>query len=193
MWILIVGLALFFAVHLVPTFPAVRARLVAITGARPYSALFALASAVGLVLIVLGYGKMQGLGRGNPQLWVPPSWARHVTMLLMLPALILLAAAYVPSRIRTATRHPMLAAVALWAFGHLLVNGDLASVLLFGSFLAYAGYDIVSANQRAAVGPLGRVQGGLVQDFVAIAVGVALYALLLFWGHKILTGIPLVA
>ena len=193
MWILIVGLALFFAVHLVPTFPAVRARLVAITGARPYSALFALASAVGLVLIVLGYGKMQGLGRGNPQLWVPPSWARHVTMLLMLPALILLAAAYIPSRIRTATRHPMLAAVALWAFGHLLVNGDLASVLLFGSFLAYAGYDIVSANQRAAVGPLGRVQGGLVQDFVAIAVGVALYALLLFWGHKILTGIPLVA
>jgi len=193
MWILIVGLALFFAVHLVPTFPAVRARLVAITGARPYSALFALASAVGLVLIVLGYGKMQGLGRGNPQLWVPPSWARHVTMLLMLPALILLAAAYIPSRIRTATRHPMLAAVALWAFGHLLVNGDLASVLLFGSFLAYAGYDIMSANQRAAVGPLGRVQGGLVQDIVAISVGVALYALLLFWGHKILTGVPLVA
>src|SRR5262245_4135169 len=192
MWMLIVGLALFFAVHLVPTFPAVRARLVAITGARPYSALFALASAVGLILIVLGYGRMQGLGSGNPQLWVPPSWARHVTMLLMLPALILLAAAYIPSRIRTATRHPMLAAVTLWAFGHLLVNGDLASVLLFGSFLAYAGYDIMSANQRAAVGPLGKVQGGLVQDIVAIAVGVALYALLLFWGHKILTGIPLV-
>jgi uncharacterized membrane protein len=192
MWMLIVGLALFFAVHLIPTVPELRARLVSITGARSYSGLFALASAVGLTLIVLGYGTMQGLGRGNPQLWVPPSWARHLTMLLMLPALILLVAAYIPSRIRTAARHPMLAAVALWAFSHLLVNGDLASVLLFGSFLVYAGYDIISANQRAAVGPLGKAQGGLVQDIVAIAVGLALYALLLFWGHRILTGIPLV-
>jgi uncharacterized membrane protein len=192
MWMLIVGLALFFAVHLVPTVPELRARLVGITGARPYSGLFALGSAVGLVLIVLGYSTMQGLGRGNPQLWVRPSWARHLTMLLMLPALILLVAAYIPSRIRSAARHPMLAAVALWAFSHLLVNGDLASVLLFGSFLVYAGYDIISANQRAAVGPLGKAQGGLVQDIVAIAVGVALYALLLFWGHRILTGIQLV-
>jgi uncharacterized membrane protein len=192
MWMLILGLALFFAVHLVPTVPELRARLVGITGARPYSGLFALVSAVGLVLIVLGYGSMQGLGTGNPQLWVPPSWARHVTMLLMVPALILLVAAYIPSRIRTAVRHPMLAAVALWAFSHLLANGDLASVLLFGSFLVYAGYDIFSANQRGALGPLGKAQGGLVHDFVAIVVGVALYALLLFWGHRILTGIPLV-
>jgi uncharacterized membrane protein len=193
MWMLIVGLVLFFAVHLVPTVPELRARLVSITGPRFYRGLFALASAVGLVLIVLGYGTMQGLGRGNPQLWVPPSRARHVTMLLMLPALILLVAAYIPSRIRTTSRHPMLAAVALWAFSHLLVNGDLASVLLFGSFLLYAGYDIISANQRAALGPLGKAQGGLVQDIVAIALGLALYAILLFWGHRILTGISLLA
>ena len=192
MWMLIVGLALFFAVHLVPTVPELRARLVGVTGVRAYSGLFALASAIGLVLIVLGYGTMQGLGSGNPQLWLPPSWARHLTMLLMLPALILLVAAYIPSRIRTAARHPMLAAVALWSFSHLLVNGDLASVLLFGSFLVYAGYDIISANQRAAVGPLGKAQGGLVQDIVAIAVGIALYAFLLFWGHRLLTGLPLV-
>jgi len=192
MWMLIVGLAVFFGVHLVPTVPELRARLVGTTGARPYSGLFALVSAVGLVLIVLGYSTMQGLGSGNPQLWIPPSWTRHLTMLLMLPALILLVAAYIPSRIRTSVRHPMLAAVALWAFGHLLVNGDLASVLLFGSFFVYAGYDILSANQRAAVGPLGKAQGGLVQDVIAIVVGVALYALLLFWGHRIITGIPLV-
>jgi uncharacterized membrane protein len=134
---------------------------------------------------------MQGLGRGNPQLWVPPAWAKHLTMLLMLPALILLVAAYIPSRLRTAVRHPMLAAVALWAFSHLLVNGDLASVLLFGSFLVYAGYDVISANRRAAVGPLGKARGGLVQDMVAITVGLALYALLLVWGHRVLTGIPL--
>jgi hypothetical protein len=80
-------------------------------------------------------------------------------MLLLLPAMILLVAAYVPSRIRTAVRHPMLVAVALWAFGHLLANGDLASAVLFGTFLAYAVYDIVSATQRAALGPLGGAQG----------------------------------
>lgn len=188
---LIVGLALFFGVHLVPSVPELRARLVAIAGVRPYRGLFALVSALGLVLIVLGYGSMQGLGRGNPQLWVPPAWAKHLTMLLMLPALILLVAAYIPSRLRTAVRHPMLAAVALWAFSHLLVNGDLASVLLFGSFLVYAGYDVISANRRAAVGPLGKARGGLVQDVVAITVGLALYALLLVWGHRVLTGIPL--
>jgi uncharacterized membrane protein len=192
MWMLIVGLALFFAVHLIPTVPELRARLVSITGARAYSGLFALASAVGLILIVLGYASMQRLGRGNPQMWAPPPWGRHLTMLLMLPALILLVAAYIPSRIRTATRHPMLAAVALWAFSHLLVNGDLASVLLFGSFLVYVGYDIILANQRAAVGPLGKARGGLTQDVVAIGIGLALYALLLFWGHRLLTGIPLV-
>ena len=96
-------------------------------------------------------------------------------------------------RIRTAAQHPMLAAVALWAFSHLLVNGDLASLLLFGPFLVYAGYDIISANQRGAVGPLGKARGGLAQDVAAIAIGLALYALLLFWGHRILTGIPLLA
>jgi uncharacterized membrane protein len=96
-------------------------------------------------------------------------------MMLMVPALILLVAAYVPSRIRTAVRHPMLTAVMLWAFGHLLANGDLASALLFGSFLAYAVYDITSASQRAAAGPLGTAQGGAVQDVAAIVGGLALY------------------
>ena len=113
-------------------------------------------------------------------------------MLLMLPALILLVAAYTPSRIRTVVRHPMLSrTVLVWSFSHLLANGDLASVLLFGSFLAYAVYDIVSANQRNAFGPLGTVPGSVVGDVVAVAGGLALYALLLFWGHQKLTGVPL--
>ena len=191
MWMLVGGLALFFAAHLIPTLPELRARVVGTIGSRPYSGLFALMSLAALVLIVLGYGHMQGLGRGNPQLWVPPSRTKHATMLLMLPAMMLLVAAYVPSRIRTAIRHPMLAAVMLWAFGHLLANSDLASVLLFGSFLAYAVYDIISASQRAALGPLGTARGSIVGDAAAIAGGVALYALLLFWGHQKLTGVPL--
>jgi uncharacterized membrane protein len=100
MWMLLAGLLLFYAVHLVPTRPQFRAGLVARIGSGPYMGLFALLSLAALTLIVLGYGQMQGLGRGNPQIWVPPAWTRHLTMLLMLPALILLVAAYVPSRIR---------------------------------------------------------------------------------------------
>jgi uncharacterized membrane protein len=85
----------------------------------------------------------------------------------------------------------MLVALMLWAFAHLLVNGNLASVLLFGSFLGYGIYDVVSASQRAALGPLGRAPGGTAGDVAAVAVGLALYALLLVWGHRMLTGVPL--
>ena len=85
----------------------------------------------------------------------------------------------------------MLTAVLVWSFSHLLVNGDLASVILFGSFLPYAIYDITSASQRSALGPLGAAPGGVVGDGVAIAGGLAFYALLLFWGHQKLTGVPL--
>ena len=112
-------------------------------------------------------------------------------MLLMVPALILLVAAYVPSRIRSATGHPMLIAIMLWALGHLLANGELASLLLFGSFLAYAVYDWISVGQRHARGPLGEAKGGLPGDVAAVASGLMLYALLLFWGHQKLTGVPL--
>ena len=191
MWLLVTGLALFFLVHLIPTVPDVRTRLVAVAGRGPYAGLFSLLSLLSIVLVVWGYGAMQGLGGGNPQLWVSPRWLRHVTMLLMLPALILLVAAYTPSRLRRRVRHPMLSAILLWSFAHLLVNGDLASVLLFGSFLAYAIYDMVSASQRGALGPLGRDPGRLRGDVLAVGGGIALYALLLFWGHQKLTGVAL--
>ncbi len=191
MWMLIGGLLLFFGVHLIPTRPAVRARLVGSIGRGPYLAFFGLLSLAALALIVLGYGQMQGLGRGNPQVWIPPAWTRHLAMLLMLPALILLVAAFLPNRIRTAVGHPMLAAVTLWALAHLLANGDLASVLLFGSFLAFAVYDFFSVRQRGAAGPLGAARGGSAQNAIAVAGGLALYALLLLGGHAWLTGVPL--
>jgi uncharacterized membrane protein len=191
MALLIGGLALFFLVHIVPTLPSVRAPVVAKVGAGPYRGLFSLVSIAGFILIVLGYGQMQGLARGNPQLWVPPHWMKHVVFLLMIPAMILLVAAYVPSRIRTAVGHPMLAALMIWAFAHLLVNGDLASLLLFGSFLAYAVYDRFSVTMRTAPGPLGNAKGGAVQDTLVVASGLALYAILLFGGHAWITGVPL--
>jgi uncharacterized membrane protein len=160
-------------------------------GRAPYGILFGVLSLAALVLIVLGYGQMQGLGRGNPQVWIPPSWARHVTMLLMLPAIVLLVAAFLPNRIRTAVGHPMLLALMLWAFAHLLANGDLASVLLFASFLAYSVYDLVSVRQRGAAGPLGAARGGAVQDAIVVAVGIGLYAFLVLRGHYWITGVPL--
>jgi len=191
MLMLIGGLALFFMVHLIPTLPKLRLRFVGSIGAGPYSGVFSLLSLLALVLMVWGYGTMQGLGRGNPELWMPASWAKPATMLLMVPAMILLVAAYVPSRVRRVVRHPMLISVTLWALAHLLANGDLASVLLFGSFLVYGIYDWISVNQRQALGPLGKAQGGPVGDVAALAGGLALYALMLFWGHQKLTGVPL--
>lgn len=191
MALLISGLALFFLVHLLPSMPAVRGPLVAKLGFGIYRALFSVISAAGLVLIVLGYGEMQGLARANPQLWIPAPWIKHVVLLLMIPAVILLVAAYVPSRLRTAVRHPMLTALMIWAFGHLLANGDLASILLFGSFLAYAVFDRISVMTRASPGPLGDARGGSLQDVLVIVGGLALYAVLLFWGHVRLTGVAL--
>jgi uncharacterized membrane protein len=191
MTMLIGGLALFFIVHLVPMLPSLRAGLVERLGAGPYRGLFSLASIAGLVLIVLGYGQVQGLGRGNPELWIPPMWIKHVVLLLMIPAMILLVAAYVPSRIRSAVRHPMLAALTIWAFAHLLANGDLASLLLFGSFLAFAVIDRISVTTRASPGPLGSAKGGALHDMAVIALGLALYLLILFWGHARVTGVPL--
>jgi uncharacterized membrane protein len=143
------------------------------------------------VLIVLGYGQMQGLGRGNPELWVPPAWTRHLVLLLMIPSMVLLVAAYVPSRIRSVVGHPMLAALKTWAFAHLLANGDLASVLLFGSLLAYGVWDRISVSDRPSPGPLGAAKGGIIGDVVAVVAGLALYAFMLLWGHAWLIGVPL--
>lgn len=191
MLLLIGGLALFFGVHFLPVLTALRSRLAGVLGARGYRALFSLVSLAGFVLIVLGYRDMQRLGRGNPELWVSPLWIKHIVLLLMVPAMVLLVAAYVPSRIRTAVGHPMLTAVMIWAFAHLLANGDLASLLLFGSFLIYAALDRVSAGRRAALGPLGHARGGALNDVLVVGAGLGLYALMLFWGHAWLIGVPL--
>lgn len=184
---LILGLAIFMAVHIVPTVPSWRAAWVGRLGEGGYKGLFSLISLIGLALIVWGFGQ-----RVFVPLWDPPAWTRHVAFLLMIPAFVFLAAAYIPSRIRTAMRHPMLTAVKIWALAHLLANGDLGSVLLFTAFLAYAVYDRISLKRRdGGLGPLGTAKGGLGGDIAAIAVGLAAYAVMLFWGHEHLIGMPL--
>lgn len=191
MLLMIVGLLVFFLIHLVPTSPDTRRALVDRVGEGAYKAAFSVVAAVGLALIVYGYGKLYATPGKNPQIWSPPQAMRHVTMLLMLVSLVLLAAAYIPSRIRTAVGHPMLAAIKLWALGHLLVRGDLASMVLFGSFLAWAIYDRISVSHRAALGPLSARTGGLGGDIAVLVAGLGLYAAMLLWGHARLIGVPL--
>ena len=190
---LLAGLAVFFAIHFVPMVPDLRERFRQQLAAGPYLLVFSLGSIASLALIVYGYGQMHGRGIGNVQLWLPPTWTRHVVFLLMLPALILIVAAYVPSRVRTAVGHPMLASIKLWALGHLLVRGDLASVLLFGAFLAYAIVDRISVKRRQALGPLGAKTGGLSGDITVVAIAVGAYVLMLLWGHAWLIGVPLLS
>ena len=192
MGMLLGGLVIFIGGHLLATMRGTRASLIARAGERAYKVLFSIVSAVGLALIVYGYAKLYATPGKNPELWSPPAAMRHVAMTLMLIAFVLLAAAYIPSRIRTAARHPMLAAVKLWAFAHLLVNGDLASIVLFGSFLAWAVYDRISLKQRMALGPLGTRTGGMAGDLAAVIVGVGLFVVMLLWGHARLIGVPLV-
>ncbi|MBN8911463.1 MAG: NnrU family protein [Rhizobiales bacterium] len=188
---LILGLLLFFAVHLVPTSPSLRDGLVERFGERAYRAVSAVLSLIGMVLIVAGYHKLQVMPGKNPVLWDPPSWTRHIAFLLMLPAMILLVAAFVPSRIRTAVKHPMLAAIKAWALAHLLVNGDLGSLVLFGAFLAFAVYDRISVKRRTVTVPA--APPGILNDLLVVAGGLALYVFMLVWGHGALIGVPIVS
>lgn len=188
MLILLLGIAVFIGVHLLPTEPDLRAGLVKRFGESTYKAVFSVLSLIGFAMIVLGYHKLQIMPGKNPVIWTPPVWTRHIALALMLPSMILLVAAYIPSRIRTALKHPMLVAVKLWALAHLLANGDLGGMALFASFLAYAVYDRISVRTRGAMGPLGSAEGGLGGDIAVLAIGTTLYAFLLLWGHAWLIG-----
>ena len=190
MMVLIVGLILFLGVHLVPTSPELRNGLQERIGEIPYKIIFSLLSLAGLIVIVLGYHKLQLHPGKNPTLWEPPIWTRHIAVGLMLPAMILLVASVIPSRIRTAVRHPMLIAIKTWAFAHLIANGDLGALLLFGSFLAFAVYDRISVKRRGAKGPLGSAEpSSAINDVVVVVLGIALYAALLLGGHQWLIGV----
>ncbi len=190
MMLLIVGLIVFLGIHLLPTATEERDALKVRLGAGTYKLAFSVISFIGLAIIVLGYHKMQLNPGKNPVLWDPPTWTRHIALVLMWPALILLVAANVPSRIRTAAKHPMLLAIKLWALSHLLANGDAASLLLFGSFLGYAIYDRISVKRRGALGPLGSAQPtSAINDVIVVAVGTLLYVGLLFGGHAWLFGV----
>jgi len=126
---------------------------------------YALVSLVGLALIVWGFSHYRAAGMWP--VWSPPKALKHLNTALMLPAVILVVAAYLRGRIYTALKHPMLAGVKLWAFGHLLANGDLGGIILFGSFLAWAVFDRISLKRRADPGAPPIPVGGVTNDLIA--------------------------
>jgi uncharacterized membrane protein len=184
---LLFGLILFIGAHAAPTFPDFRAGLVERLGPGPYKLLAAAASLAGLILIVFGVSAFRG-SASDVQLWSPPIWTRHLALALMLPAFVLIAAAEIPSHIRDKARHPMLAGVKIWAFAHLLANGDLLALLLFGSLLAFAVYDRISLKRRGV--PAKAPAQGWGGDAAAALIGVVFWAATLFWLHP-LAGVPI--
>jgi uncharacterized membrane protein len=194
MSVLILGLVLFLGVHSIAIVsPLGRDRLAARLGENTFKGLYTLVSAVGLGLIVWGYG----LARENPvMLYSLPGGFRHLAALLLLPVFVLLLAAYLPGRIQRATKHPMLLAVKLWAFAHLLAQsvtgGSLADVLLFGGFLAWAVADRISLKRRAQAGRLRTVPvlpASSANDLIAVVGGLALYGVTVGWAHAYLFGV----
>ena len=185
--LLIAGLVLFIGVHSVAiAAPSFRTRTIQRMGEGAWKGLYSLISLAGFVLICYGFG----LARQAPVvLYSPPTWLRHLALLVMLPVFPLLIAAYLPGRIKTAAKHPMLAAVKFWAFAHLLANGSLADVLLFGGFLAWAVVDRISVKRRAMPQVLRTAPPGPWNDAIAVVLGLAVYALLIGWAHVRLFGV----
>jgi uncharacterized membrane protein len=183
------GLAIFFATHYFTTF---RSRadggLAQRMGRGSYMGLYSLITLAGFVLMIWGVANLK------PWLpiWTPPSWTRHIAMLLMVPAMILIVAAYVPTGfIKKAVRHPMITAVTLWALAHVIANGDLASIILFGAFLIYGIVDRIAVNRRGDVGAA-IANPNIFGDLLALGIGGGLYAAIIYYLHPLLFGVPVV-
>lgn len=186
MALLILGLVLFLGTHSISIVNATwRERMVARLGEAGWKGIYALIALLGLVLIIWGYDQAR---QTAPVLYVPPAWLDHVAMLLLLPVFPLLLAAYLPGRIQGATKHPMLAAVKFWALAHLLSNGGLADVLLFGGFLAWAVADRISLKHRPQR-PLPSAPPRGMNDLIAVTGGLILYVAFALWLHAWLIGV----
>lgn len=178
---LIAGLALFLGVHVFPSLRSARGRLVAKLGEGPYKGFYSLLSLAGFGLIVAGMGKAPTI-----ELWDPPAWGHYAAIWFMPFALILFAAAFIPGNLKRFTAHPMLWAITLWALVHLLANGNLAGLLLFGGFGLYALYAMWSQNRRGA--RPAQTRRAIAGDIGTIVAGLVVYALLLRF-HASLFGV----
>ena len=192
MEMLLSGLLLLLGSHSVRLFAdGWRARMLARLGPNGWKALYSLVSLAGLVLVVTGYAAAR---QTSPLLYASPVWTGPAATLLMLPALAVAAAAFVPgTRIKAAIGHPLVAATKLWAAGHLLANGRLVDVVLFGAILLWAGFDFSSLRRRDRASGTRYPAGPLWRDGVAVALGAALWVVMLGSAHGWLTGVDLLA
>jgi uncharacterized membrane protein len=187
MVMLIAGLILFFAPHSIAIVaPHWRVRMALHLGEPAWKGTYSVISAAGLVLIILGF---MAARRAPVVLYVSPGWLHYLTVVLMLPVFPLLFATYLPGRILAAIKHPMLTAVKLWATAHLLSNGMLADVVLFGSFLVWAGIDRASLKRRVP-SPIHRAPARPYNDLIAVVLGLALFALFVWRLHALIIGVP---
>ncbi|MFZ1365303.1 MAG: NnrU family protein [Brachymonas denitrificans] len=183
MTVLILGLILFLGPHSVRIVAEPwRTQMLQRLGEKPWKGLYSLVSLIGFALIIWGYG----LARYDPVvLWQPPVAMRHIASLLTLASFILLTAAYVPGNsIKARLRHPMILGVKLWAFAHLLANGMLADLVLFGAFLLWAVLDYRAARERDREQSISYGQGKLMPSIVAVVIGTLLWAAFAFWLHR---------
>jgi uncharacterized membrane protein len=185
--IMILGLAVFIGGHAFVTFRPQRAAAVARMGEMPYKGVFSLVALVGIVLICIGFGQYREAGL--IVLWQPPGWTRHITVALMWPATICLVAAYARGDIQRLLKHPFLVGVKLWALAHLIANGDLGGIILFGSILGWAVFDRITLKRRSDPGGLPIPNGGRRNDIIAVVVGTLLYLALGFWFHPYAIGL----
>ncbi len=183
---LILGMVVFLGVHSTAIFaPNWRAQQITARGEATWKGIYSVVSLASFALMIYGYG----VARQSPVvLYTPPTFLRHLVVLLMLPAFVLLFASQLPGRIKTATKHPMLLATKIWATSHLLANGTLGAVILFGGFLAWAVMDRISMKRRT--GPI-KVLGVArpMNDLIALGAGLTTYVFFLVWGHRWLIGV----
>ncbi len=188
MTILVLGLVIFLGLHSIRIVSeGGRERAIARLGEGPWKGIYSLISTIGFVLIVWGFARAR---YDAPQLWTPLTGARHITMLLMLIALILLAGfLFKRSHIAVITHHPMLWAVLLWSVGHLFANGSAADVLLFGAFLVWSAADLATSYARDRRNGIVYPAPELGATAGAIVVGLVVYGLLIGGLHLWLFGV----
>lgn len=189
MSILILGIVIFLGVHTFTAFRETRSGLIERYGLQTYKGAYSVIAAIGLGLIV--YGFIRYRAEGMIQIWTPPMWTHYLAPPLVWFAFIAFAARRAPpGRIRGALRHPMLVAIKSWALAHLLVNGDLGGMILFGSFLAWAVFDRIALKKRGD-GGAPRISEFTRGDAIAAGAGTAIFALVLYL-HPWLFGVPAV-
>jgi uncharacterized membrane protein len=182
----IVGLVVFLGIHSVAIVAPAWRDAQAARNPGAWKGGYALVSIAGFALMIYGYG----IARQAPVVvWSPPAGLRHLALLLMLPVFTLLLAAYLPGRIKTAAKHPMLLAVKLWATAHLLANGTLVDMILFASFLVWAVLDRIAVKKRAVARAAPGGSPSTLNDAIALAGGLALYTVFLLWAHRWLIGV----